>query len=159
MFNQRELLQFIAKAHRNTYAAPKEIREKYSVKVPVLPGHKDFHYSDGPWSYYDSYAGSFRAPGRECVFFENRPAWAMAYSGMLKAEFTKDAGEIYSFLKTALMKFKDDIPYRGPSTWKEKNLTYEFSFRGDVSYLVGREAIKRDGIEVFFQDILASLIE
>ncbi len=34
--NKEELLKFIAKAHRHTYAAPKEIREKHKCETPIL---------------------------------------------------------------------------------------------------------------------------
>jgi len=41
--SREELLRFIAKAHRNTYAAPKEIRQKSKLKTPFLQGHKCFN--------------------------------------------------------------------------------------------------------------------
>ena len=51
-FNRDELLRFIAKAHRNTYAAPKEIRQKSKLKTPFLPGHKCYHFKDGDFEYF-----------------------------------------------------------------------------------------------------------
>lgn len=159
MVNPKELIQFIAKAHRHTYAAPKETREKHRLKIPVLPGHVDYRFSDGAWSYHDSYAGQLRAPGREVVFFEDLPVWSMSYAGMIKDDFKNDAGEIYVFLRKALMNFDDSIPFRGPSSWREGSFEYTFLFEGDVAYFSGRESITRNGVEVFFQNVMASAVE
>jgi len=75
-----ELLSFIAKAHRNTYAAPKVVKKRYRCN-PVLEGHKDHHFIDGDWAYHDSYAGWSWPPGREVVFFKGKPVWCMSYQG------------------------------------------------------------------------------
>lgn len=68
--DKKTLLDFIAKAHRHTFAAPSEIRKLYKCAVPILPSHKDYDFVDGDFRYHDSYAGSSWAPGREVVFFK-----------------------------------------------------------------------------------------
>ena len=55
------------------------------------------------------------------------------------------------------MNFKD-IPFRGLDGFKEGDFEYRFSFEGDYSYFVGREAVLYKGEEVFFQDVMGSLI-
>jgi|TARA_B100002003_G_C13995681_1_gene480900 hypothetical protein len=158
--NQKKLLKFIAKAHRNTYAAPKEIKAKYKCKKPILPGHKDYEFIDGDFIYHDSYSGWKMAPGKEVIFYKNKPVWCMSYQGNVDEKLSEEfVEEIYSFLKKALMNFKDNIPFRGLNGFKEGDFEYKFSFKGDYSYFVGRESVFYKGKEVFFQDVMGSVIK
>ena len=96
---KEELLGFLYKAHRNTYAAPKEIKSKYKCES-ILPGHKDYHFVEGDWAYHDSYAGISWAPGREVVFFKGEPVWCMSYQGQTIGELSDEfIAEIFEFLK------------------------------------------------------------
>lgn len=154
------LLEFIAKAHRNTYAAPKEIKAKHKCETPILLGHKDYDFVDGDWAYHDSYAGSSWAPGREVVFYEGLPVWCMSYQGQTLEELSEELIEqTFTFLKKALMNFDEAVPFRGPPQFKEGDFEYSFEFTGNYRYFVGRESIKHNGKEVFFQNIMGSLIK
>ncbi|MBW6451874.1 MAG: hypothetical protein K0B02_04040 [DPANN group archaeon] len=42
----KTLLKFIAKAHKNTYAASKEIKNQYRCETPILDQHKDYEYTE-----------------------------------------------------------------------------------------------------------------
>jgi hypothetical protein len=154
------LIGFIAKAHRNTYAAPQEIKSKYKCKIPILPEHKDYDFVDGDWRYHDSYAGSSWAPGREVVFFKDEPVWCMSYQGQTLGDLsTEFIDETFEFLKKALRKFTDEIPFRGLDGFEEGDFKYSFTFKGDYSYFTGRESVFHKGKEVFFQDVMATLIK
>jgi len=168
------LLEFIATAHRHTYAAPKEIKNKYKCKIPIQPGHKDYDFIDGIWRYHDSYAGRIWAPGKEVVFFNEKPVWTMSYQGKVKEELPwtmsyqgrteKGLSEefienMYSFLKKSLMNFDDKQPFRGPPEFREHAFEYSFSMEGDFSYFTGKESITYEGEEVFFQDVMGCLIK
>ena len=158
--DKEHLVQFIAKAHRNTYAAPKEIKSKYQCKTPILPEHKDYHFTEGDWSYHDSYAGSAWAPGREVVFQNMVPVWCMSYQGQTVVGLSEEfIGETFEFLKKALRNFTDKIPFRGLDGFEEGDFKYSFQFEGDYSYFVGRESVTHRGKEVFFQDVMGSLIK
>jgi len=157
--NKEILLKFIAKAHRNTYAATKEIKLKYQCKTPILPEHKDYDFIDGDWRYHDSYAGISWAPGREVVFFKNKPVWSMSYQGQTINALSKEfIDEIFEFLKKALRKFTNEIPFRGLHGFEECDFKYSFTFKGDYSYFIGKESILYKGKVVFFQDVMATLI-
>ncbi|MFA6073748.1 MAG: hypothetical protein WC758_06535 [Candidatus Woesearchaeota archaeon] len=80
--NKELLLEFITKAHKNTYAATKEIKNQNKLKTPFLPGHKCYYFKDGDWEYFDGYAGIEWAPGREVILFQEKPVWSMAYHGV-----------------------------------------------------------------------------
>jgi len=154
------LLKFLTLAHRNTYAAPKEVKQQYKCLSPILEGHKDYDFVQGEWRYHDSYAGSSWAPGREVVFFRNKPVWSMSYQGQTVAGLSnKFIEEMFEFLKNALRHFKEDQPFRGPSLFSEGNFEYRFEMKGDYQYFVGRESISYYGKEVFFQDVMGTLIK
>lgn len=159
--NREELLRFIAQAHRNTYAAPKEIRQKSKMQIPFLPGHKCYNFKEGNWEYFDCYAGSQWAPGREVVLFQGNPVWAMAYQGKHNETFSDDffQTEAFPFLKKALTNMDEKMPFRGPEEFTEGDFQYTFKMNGDYSYFTGREAITHKGIEVFFQDVIGELIK
>ena len=162
--NRDELLKFIAQAHRNTYAASKEIKQKSKMQTPFLPDHKCYRYpSEGDnngWVYYDGYAGSEWAPGREVVLFQGKSLWAMAYQGKHNENFSSDffQSQAFPFLKKALTHMDEQMPFRGPSEFTEGDFKYTFNMNGDYSYFTGKEAISCQGIEVFFQDIMGELI-
>ncbi|MEA3430607.1 MAG: DUF5680 domain-containing protein [Nanoarchaeota archaeon] len=155
------LLKFIAKAHRNTYAAPKEVQQKYKCEVSILKGHYDYDFSEGDLSYHDSYAGRSQAPGREVVFLKGKPIWAMAYQGQYNSKYADDFFQTraFPFLKKALMNFDDDMPFRGPKEFIEGDFRYTFEMEGDYDYFKGQERIFYKGESVFFQDVMGSLIK
>lgn len=155
----KDLLEFIFKAHKNTYAAPKEVKVKFKAD-PILPGHKDYDYVEKEWRYHDSYSGWFWPPGKEVVFFQGKPVWCMSYQGKAKEGLTEEfVEEIYSFLKKALMNVNEEKPFRGPDNFSEGDFEYSFSMEGDYSYFIGKEIVKYKGEEVFFQDVMGSLIK
>ena len=155
----KELLEFIFNAHKHTYAAPKEIKQKFKVD-PILPNHKDYDFVQGDWRYHDSYSGWWSAPGKEIVFYRDVPVWCMSYQGQADKSRSEDfVDEVFAFLKKALMSVDSSIPFRGPRLFVDGDFKYVFEFEGDYSYLVGKESIFYAGERVFFQDIMCSLIE
>lgn len=159
--DKKTLLEFIAKAHRHTYAAPKEISKKYKCKEPILKGHKDYDFSEGDFRYHDSYAGRFWAPGREVVFFKEKPVWCMAYQGQHSGKYGNDFFEekVFTFLRKAMMSFDDNMPFRGPKELVEGDFKYTFEIEGDYTYFKGQERILYKGESVFFQDVMGELIK
>ncbi|MFC1722747.1 DUF5680 domain-containing protein [Nanoarchaeota archaeon] len=158
--DKEALLKFTAKAHRNTYAALKELQKKFKCEVPVLEGHKDYDFVEGDFRYHDSYTGSAWAPGREVVFFKGEPVWVMAYQGRTPEGLDKDfVEESFEFLKKALMALTDEVPFRGLDGFSEGDYRYEFKFEGDYQYFVGKEIVFYKEKEVFSQDVMGSLVK
>ncbi|MBM3233377.1 hypothetical protein FJZ18_04395 [Candidatus Pacearchaeota archaeon] len=172
--NSDELLKFILKAHRNTYAALKEVRQKNRFDIPILPGHKDYDFAEGKWRYHDSYSGRLWAPGREVIFLDEKPVWCMSYQGMpckfspecknnqsseariLPMEFYDE--NVFPFLKRALMRADESMPFRGPPRFNEEEFEYGFEMQGNYEYFTGRESVVYFGREVFFQNVMGSII-
>jgi len=159
MFTKKDLLDFLFKAHKNTYVAPKEVKSKNKVDS-ISVGHKDYEFSEGDWKYHDSYAGWYWPPGKEIVYYKNEPVWCMSYQGKVKEDLEKELiEEIYSFLKEALRHTTQEMPFRGPISYSNDNFEYLFYMDGNWEYFVGKEIISYKGEEVFFQDIMGSLIK
>lgn len=154
------LLKFIARAHRHTYAAPKDIKLKYKVKFPSFSNHTEYVFIDGDFKYVDFYAGWYWPPGKEIVFYDDKPVWTMSYQGKVSAGLSDEfIEEVYAFLKKALMNFDDAMPFRGPKEFVEGDFKYVFVMNRDYDYFTGREAIFYKGEEVFFQDIMGTLVK
>lgn len=157
-WSEEAFLEFLHEAHCHTYAATREVAKNYKAEN-FLPEHIDYEYQKGDWLYRDSYAGYYWPPGKEVIFFQNKPIWCMSYQGMLTEKHTHDSAlEIYLFLKNALRKTPADMPFRGPNFFQENNMRYEFHIQGDSYYFTGREEIFQNEKLVFFQDIMASAI-
>ena len=155
------LLKFISDSHRHTYAAPQEIRSKHKMETPFLPGHKCYYYTNGEREYYDGYAGSKWAPGREVVLLRGRPEWAMSYQGQHNESYPDGffENEVFPFLKKALMNFDESTPFRGPPSLEEGDFKYLFVIDGDYKYFTARESIFHKDTEKFFQDVMGGLIK
>jgi len=159
--DKETLLEFIAKAHKHTYAAPQEIRAKYKCEIPILPGHKDYDFVDGDFRYYDSYTGKTWAPGKEEVSFQGNPIWCMTYQGQHNSKYdnTFFKEQTFPFLKKALMNVDEKMPFRGPKEFSEGDFKYTFEMDGDYDYFKGQERIFYKGESVFFQNVMGSLIK
>lgn len=159
-FDKNAFLKFLWRAHQNTYAAPDEIGKHHKSDKYVLPGFAGYVFSDGEWKYHDSYSGRRWPPGREVVFFKDKPIWTMSYQGKVSDGLDdQEVNLVYSFLKTALRKADPLTPLRGPLQFSDGDLEYVFKFRGDYSYFVGKEIVTKDGVELFFQDVMGSIIK
>lgn len=67
-----QLAGFLVRAKAKTYAG------NGKASATQRPGFRELGFSDGAWSYRDSYAGFYSATGQEVVRFKGRPVWMMA---------------------------------------------------------------------------------
>ena len=87
------LIEFRLEANVNTYAA--YMNETDSTR---LDSH-DFAYSNGPYTYHDTYVGGEQFAGEEAIWHEGKSQYAMNYIGrVLNQNFSGD------FLKEVLRK-------------------------------------------------------
>lgn len=126
----KELLEFIVEAKRNTYADKNNQVESSRI------GSIDFEYTKEKYKYRDSYVGSKFFSGQEIVWIEDVPIWSMNYVGKVTGEpFSGD------FLKEALKNNSIDMPYRGPKLYEQGDYTYLCNVEGDPDWFEGRELI------------------
>lgn len=124
------LIAFHLEANVNTYAA-------YKNEVsPTRTDSHDYSYTNGPYSYHDTYVGGTHFAGQETVCLNGRAVYAMNYMGrVLDSRFSGD------FLKEALRAAKPGLPYRGPELYRSGEYTYTCSVTGDLSWFEGNESI------------------
>lgn len=132
------LIDFRLEANVNTYAA--YMNETASTR---LDSH-DFSYSNGPYTYHDTYVGGEQFAGEEAIWLDGKSQYAMNYMGrVLDQRFSGD------FLKEALRKADRNMPYRGPEYYQSGEYTYKCNVTGDFRWFQGYEEIYCNNIRVY----------
>ncbi len=75
--NNKEFLELLVKAKKGTYAnsdAPKVI--------PSRLNSKDYEFTDGNFTYHDTYFGGVKFMGEEVVYYNDNILWGMNYYGI-----------------------------------------------------------------------------
>ena len=150
----RELTEFVVEANLNTWAAD-------GAEVsPERAGYKELEYVKGDWRLRDSYTGFFRAPGMTTVYYKGTPVWNMQYGGHGMTDgYENRADTTFRFLRAALSKVTQELPFRGPVEYIEGNNRYVFELiHGDVTDCLWREEITEDDILTFTQTGMAGIM-
>lgn len=138
MSDINRLIEFRLEANINTYAAC--MNETDSTR---LNSH-DFTYSNGPYTYHDTYVGGEQFAGEEVIWYEGGSQYAMNYIGrVLSQNFSGD------FLKEALRKADKKMPFRGPEYYQSGQYIYKCNVVGDFSWFQGYEEIYCDNEKVY----------
>jgi len=133
-----KLIEFRLEANVNTYAA--YMNKAESTR---LDSH-DFTYSNGSYTYHDTYVGGEQFAGEEAVWYEGKSQWAMNYVGrVLEQRFSGD------FLKEALRMADTNMPYRGPEYYQSGQYTYRCNVAGDFTWFQGYEEIYCENEKVY----------
>ena len=138
-----ELHSFIVRAKAVTYVGGGE------KIASCRPGSHDLQFTEGDWSYLDSYFGGTDFIGEEAVWFAGKPAWAMNYYGyILKPELITpaQAGEM---IKASLSRLYAEKRFLGGFQHSQGDLTYFDTSEGDFSRFTGREWIERQGVRAY----------
>lgn len=133
-----KLIEFRLEANVNTYAA--YMNETESTR---LDSH-DFTYSNGLYTYHDTYVGGEQFAGEEAVWYDGKAQCAMNYAGrVLSQRFSGD------FLKEALRMADINMPYRGPEYYQSGQYTYRCNVAGDFTWFQGYEEIYCENEKVY----------
>lgn len=103
-------------------------------------GCKELIFSQKPWVYRDRYFGTTNFIGEEIVFENKKAIWGMNYHGAILDRKISD-DEFAPFLKKALGRVEQKMPFRGPKIVKEKNKKYKNLASGDIDDFHGKEEI------------------
>ena len=143
---QAELITFLCKAKRQTYAAQGDD----ATVTPLLTGSRQLEYVEGDLLYRDIYFGSAFFIGQETVHQASVPVWAMCYAGgAIRPDAPVEVGEIYDFLRAALGQVPPERPYRGPTHWSNGVFVYANDSQGQVEGFSGMETITHGGQPVY----------
>ncbi|MCK9292797.1 MAG: DUF5680 domain-containing protein [archaeon] len=135
-------IDFLVIAKKNTYASSR------LTDFLNKDGSKELVYEQDNYKYVDRYYGYNPFIGQEIVFENNNCIWGLNYFGeVLQSEIFEK--EVYSFLKSALLKIENRSPLRGPNYYKENNLEYFSQSLGDVNRFSGKEYVDYKGKTIY----------
>ncbi len=152
MIDLSELKKFLIASNAAGYAGDKVPAKSEEDKSTTIT------FAQGDWMSHDNFFGGEPYAGRVVVFYKNQPVWIMIYYGWVE-ESISDFGEVYNFLKKALLNMPPDHPFRGPKEFSNGNYRYSNSWTGEVDRYSGEEIIYKSGVEVFRTKYLGGLID
>lgn len=136
--NIEQLIEFRLEANVNTYAA--YANETESTR---LDSH-DFTYSNGSYTYHDTYVGGEQFAGEEAIWYKGKAQYAMNYVGrVIGQQFSGD------FLKEALRSADRKMPFRGPEYYQSGEYIYKCNVVGDFTWFQGYEQIYCNNEKVY----------
>jgi hypothetical protein len=147
-----ELHNFIVRAKAATYVGDGEQAN------PCRLGSHDLRFSDGEWSYHDSYFGGADFIGEEVVYFGEKPVWAMNYYGRILRDDLITAAEAGQMIKASLARMYKENRFLGGFEYSENDLTYVDSSKGNLERFQGREFIGRGEETAYELDYHGGLI-
>lgn len=139
-----ELNTFIVRAKAATYVGDGE------HITPCRVGSHDLRFSEGEWTYLDSYFGGTDFIGEEVVHFAAKPIWAMNYYGRVLRDDLLTAAEAGQVIKASLSRMYREGRFLGGFEHSENDLTYLDASEGRADSFHGREFIRR-GQEIAYQ--------
>ena len=154
MFNLDELSKFIHKADAATYAGGGQ-----HEKNPERTGFDELIYSEGDFSYRDSYTGSSQSRGMTVVRYKGETVWASMYGGGIVSGKENIDKQIICFLKKCMMAKKDFESFRGPHNLKEGDWEYKYTQEGNIEEFSGYEEIHYQGELVFFHRVIGGMVK
>ena len=114
--------------------------------VPACrPGSHDLKFTEGDWSYLDSYFGGRDFIGEEVVYFQGKPVWAMNYYGRILRIDLITPAQAGQVIKASLSKMYLEGRFLGGFEHQHEGFTYHDASEGEVNSFRGREFISRNG--------------
>ncbi len=155
MVSKKQLFDFIDKAGKSTWAGGGKPSEN-----PQRPGFTELEYSEGDFSYIDSYAGGNRSRGMEVVRYKGEPIWSSSYGGGMVEGKEGLADEAFTFLKKAISADEEGFhSFRGPHHFTDGDWKYTYQQDGDEFEFSGYEEIHQGSDLIFFHRIIGGSIE
>lgn len=138
-----ELYAFILHAKASCYVGG-------GVNSPSCrPNSHDLQFTDGDWTYIDSYFGGTDFIGQEVVWYKGSPRWAMNYYGYILEPDLITGSQTGAMIQASLSRMYKEDRFLGGYQHTEGDLTYIDTSEGDVARFTGREWILRGETKVY----------
>jgi hypothetical protein len=134
----KNLNRFIVRAKSVTYVGNGQ------PAPSCRPGSHDLKFTEGDWSYLDSYFGGRDFIGEEVVFSLGKPVWAMNYYGRILRPDLITPTQAGQVIKASLSRMYSEGRFLGGFTHQHEGFTYHDRNEGEVHSFRGREWISRD---------------
>ena len=142
-YSMEALHDFIVKAKAATYVGDGKSVESYR------PKSHDLAFSDGEFSYLDSYYGGWDFIGEEVVYFKGEAVWAMNYYGKVTQPEKITAAEAGQTIKASLSQMYMEGRFLGGFGYAHGDFHYTDTSEGEFTSFTGKEWITRDGVVVY----------
>jgi hypothetical protein len=97
------------------------------------PGSHDLEFTDGEWTYLDSYFGGRDFIGEEVVYFNGKPVWAMNYYGRILREDLITPAQAGQVIKASLSKMYLEGRFLGGFEFHLEDFIYTDSSEGNAT--------------------------
>jgi hypothetical protein len=141
--DSHELNSFIVRAKAATYVGGGEHAPS------CRPDSHDLKFSEGDWSYLDSYFGGRDFIGEEVVYCAGKPVWAMNYYGRILRDELITPAQAGQVIKISLSQMYLENRFLGGYECTQDEYTYRDSSEGDCTSFHGKETISRNGITTY----------
>ena len=121
-------------------------------------GSHDLSFTDGDWSYRDSYFCGTDFLGQETVWFTTEPVWSMIYYGYILRPDLIDGDRDAQTLRAALSgehaqgRLLDNFEWSGPHGH------FSISSAGTIEHFKGRETITVNGTVAYALDYMGGVV-
>jgi hypothetical protein len=109
------------------------------------PGSHDLKFSEGDWTYLDSYFGGRDFIGEEVIYFQAKPVWAMNYYGRILRPDLITPAQTGQVIKASLSKMYLKGRFLGGFEHQHAGFTYIDGNEGELASFRGREFISHFG--------------
>lgn len=143
--NKVNIIDFVLKARKLGYPGGGENKE-----IVFEDNSRGFEVISDGYRYFDRYFGFNPFSGFEKIFdVKGNLLWVMNYFGEMCGQ-TPAPGDIYAFLRQALMSAGRDYPFRGPKEFVNGGFRYENNQTGSFNRFRGEEYIYQYDEKIYF---------
>jgi len=141
--NLETLHAFIVRAKAATYVGD-------GLPAPSCrPASHDLQFTEGDFSYLDSYFGGADFIGEEVVYYQGSPVWAENYYGRLLMPQAIRAEEVGMIIKESLSQMYREGRFLGGFEHKTASGMYIDTSQGSVASFLGKEWIAVQDVKVY----------
>jgi hypothetical protein len=133
------LHKFILQAKASTYVGNGQ------HTTSSRPSSHDLQFTQGDWSYLDSYFGGRDFIGEEVVYFRDAPVWAMNYYGRILRDDLITPAQAGQVIQASLSKMYAEGRFLGGFEYHFERFLYRDTSDGDVTAFSGHELISLNG--------------
>lgn len=151
MVNIEDLKEFLQKANMPHAKGTADMRKQKN-------GSRTIYFSDGDWSMEDNFFGGEPYGGEQVIFYKGEPAWMCVYYGRVVTD-DDNADEVYNFLREALQHPSEDMPVRGPESYKKESLEYKHKLRGELDNFSSEEVILNNGKQIYWAKFIGGFVD
>jgi hypothetical protein len=149
--NLKELEAFYVKSQQPHAFSTAEIKKEPN-------GAKIMTFTDGAWKMIDTFYGGEPYGGCLVIEHDGRVVWTQVYYGQVH-DTKLSVKAVYDFLRLALREPTEANPFRGPDNFKQGNLEYRNTSKGDFATYSGEEFIYENGQQIYWATYLGGLVD